>query len=424
MFFSKPRHQLAARSLFLMLGNQQAYKVAQDIADGTGEWGSLPLRLRESITVALIRALDRDVELQPSSVVAHAPHTRVPPQAFTTRGTPLPGKVDPRKVPGPSPRSPHAGDVLSSSPPMPAYLTQPMIERYVETFEDARWMRAQSVRSFAQWHNTVESLETSMGSHINALLRASIPLNEEYMKFFRHQLQLKRTDRIPDGVTIEEQWMEEAIGSQMALLESMRATVHELRMKSVQFAAEFLTDEEKLLLGAHPAYLRSRERSGSGGVEGTPKHNSLYPRRRSSPVRSPAAPPSNSPTPRAFAKASHECCLRGEESARKFATDISSIPTPGAYRVPPAASSPKVRRNDVVSTHSTPQPPRNPLQKKRKDEESMVDEQTIAWLMKRLEAQASALEKDLPSGGKESKEKPPMRERGVNRGGMEEALTN
>eukprot|EP00796_Vickermania_ingenoplastis_P010763 gene10763-7491_t len=251
-----------------MLGApNHVYHVAQAVAHGDGDWARVPHRIRE----AVLRAL-----AQPTAGDESAP-----------------------------PAAPRASYVAGALPP---YLTEPMIEGSIDTFSDAAWVRAEAVRSVAQFHNGVEALQSSMGGHLHALWHVAMQLRRERLEQLRRGLQLQHDDPIPDGVALPSDFAAE-LEHQEEALEAVVDALNRLRAASVRFTAHFLSDEEKAAMGANPAYLRpealgekqGRRRTAPANAYGAPpprsRSRSRSPQKPRHPPRDPWVPPEVPPTP-------------------------------------------------------------------------------------------------------------------------------
>lgn len=370
-----------------MLSEAQVYQVARAVAHGHGEWAEVPRCVREGVLLALARP--QSTTLQGSAARASSPCETMPSYSRNELHYPCNKEAyrssprhrrghrnmdDERWSSGPrvstaSGSSPAAvaalwrtsqlasqavdAPPLSSSSstshapiPVPPYLTEAMIERNIDSFQDAAWVREQAVRSYAQFHNTVETLTTSMGSHLHALWHTAIPLSPEHVQRIRRRLRLRAQDSIPDGVPLPSE-AEKDVLLMEELLHRLAVDVQQLREDSVQFAAFFLTEEEKLAMGANPVYLRRptspfsspptaaarREAGRRSPQRGSPPR--ADPRQR----RSPARPPS--PIPHAKERWPH---------LHSRARDIAITATTGPRRV---ASSPR-RVEDERTKRFTP----------------------------------------------------------------------
>lgn len=190
------------------------YEVMEDVANGAGGWSEVPPHVREAVLLALERSPPRE-----------------------GRG------------------AARLKRVARAVPPPPPYLTEETIERSIDTFEDALWVRAQGVRRLAQFHNAVETLQAAMGTHMSSLWRTSMQLRPDRLEEVRHSLGLRRHDCIPDGVPLSPQFARELV-DQERILATLVEDLQRLRQTSVRFAAHYLSEEEKLNMGANPAYLR------------------------------------------------------------------------------------------------------------------------------------------------------------------------
>ncbi|EPY20872.1 hypothetical protein AGDE_14434 [Angomonas deanei] len=133
-----------------------------------------------------------------------------------------------------------------------------MVQRSVQSFEDAEWVRDQAARGFAQFHNNVEALHIALNTQLEALLKTAMQLNPDLLSSVRQQHHLRRTDTIPDGIVISDE-QAEAIACQEEILADLATDLHQLRNTSVRFASHFLTDAEKRTMGANPAFLRAED---------------------------------------------------------------------------------------------------------------------------------------------------------------------
>lgn len=203
------------------------YRVAREVARGGGDWASVPQCVREAVLLALT---------QPNSTTLSTPRRiRTPPPAAADAS--------------------HLRSAPTSHPPraLPC-LTEGLIESNIRTFHDAEWVREQAVRSFAHFHNSVEDLQREMGGHLQALWGAALQLHPEVLGELRWRFNLRRSDPIPDGLPIEESVAERLMRQEVAL-DQLVSDVQQLRAHSVQFAAEFLADEELRAMCINPAYL-------------------------------------------------------------------------------------------------------------------------------------------------------------------------
>jgi hypothetical protein len=141
----------------------------------------------------------------------------------------------------------------SASPPI---LTEGNVQSGIRTFEDAAWVRDEAVRSYAEFHNNIEALHASMRTQLHPVWKTSMQLRPGLLADVRDHFRLSRTDEIPDGVPITPATAQH-IAQQEMILDEVEDTLQMLRNTSVRFAAHFLSDEEKISLGANPAYLRA-----------------------------------------------------------------------------------------------------------------------------------------------------------------------
>ncbi|CBZ22996.1 conserved hypothetical protein [Leishmania mexicana MHOM/GT/2001/U1103] len=135
-------------------------------------------------------------------------------------------------------------------------LTEEAVQSSIATFEDAAWVREEAVRSFAEFHNNVESLHATMRTQLRPVWRTAMQLRPDILADVRDEWRLRRRDIIPDGIPIPAAAVQH-IARQETILSEVEDTLQALRNTSVRFAAHFLSDEEKISMGANPAYLRA-----------------------------------------------------------------------------------------------------------------------------------------------------------------------
>ncbi|CAC9436441.1 protein of unknown function - conserved [Leishmania donovani] len=135
-------------------------------------------------------------------------------------------------------------------------LTEEAVQSSIETFEDAAWVREEAVRSYAEFHNNVESLHATMRTQLRPVWRTAMQLRPDILADVRDEWRLRRRDSIPDGIPIPAAAAQH-IALQETILSEVEDTLQVLRNTSVRFAAHFLSDEEKISMGANPAYLRA-----------------------------------------------------------------------------------------------------------------------------------------------------------------------
>ncbi|CCW71282.1 unnamed protein product [Phytomonas sp. Hart1] len=140
-------------------------------------------------------------------------------------------------------------------------LSEHDVQCSIDTFEDGLWVRDQAVRSYARFHNSVEVLYRAARGQLRSLWRTAMQLRPDYLEKVRMQLGLSLSDSIPEGVPIPQHYAVEVDHEEM-ILESMFQDLQQLREESVKFAANWLTDHEKIAMGANPAYLQAEAIDG------------------------------------------------------------------------------------------------------------------------------------------------------------------
>lgn len=203
-----------------MISGSQVYQVARAVANGDGDWAEVPRCVREAIVLSLGRPTSR-----PEGLVDAADSS----ESWLKKDRPL---VD-----------------------IPPVLSEGVVQRSIQTFEDAAWMRDQAVRSYAQFHNNIETLYTAMRGQLRALWKTAMQLHPEILHSVRREYRLRETDEIPDGVPLAQSAVQHII-EQERVLDDLVTNLDAVRESSVRFAAYFLTDEEKMAMGANPAFLR------------------------------------------------------------------------------------------------------------------------------------------------------------------------
>lgn len=197
-------------------GSNNVSRIVQTVANGEGDWSALPQSLRDSIVIAI-------TEQQPSYLGSQAAY-----------GSQL------------------YEEPVSLAPPP---LSEGVVQSSVETFDDAAWVRAEAVRSYTQFHNSIEALHSTMHGQLHPVWRTAMQLHPDILRTVRHDRRLNQRDSIPDGVPIPPAALQHLAQQEMVLLR-LENDLQVLRNASVRFAAHFLTDEEKMAFGANPAYLR------------------------------------------------------------------------------------------------------------------------------------------------------------------------
>ncbi|CAM36444.1 conserved hypothetical protein [Leishmania braziliensis MHOM/BR/75/M2904] len=138
----------------------------------------------------------------------------------------------------------------------PPLLTEEVVQSSVDTFEDAAWVRDEAVRSYAEFHNNVESLHATMRTQLRPVWRTAMQLHPDILADVRDEWHLRRRDSIPDNIPISVA-ASQGIELQETILHDVEDALQVLRNTSVRFAAHFLSDKEKISMGANPAYLRA-----------------------------------------------------------------------------------------------------------------------------------------------------------------------
>lgn len=202
-------------------------RVTRTVANGEGDWAEVPPAIRDAIVMALTQS---------------SPH----PLRRSEGSQPAVG----------------AGALVQTAPSYvaasasPSALTEGNVQSSIQTFDDAAWVRDTAVRSYAEFHNNIESLHAAMRGQLHPVWKTAMQLRPDILADVRDQLQLRRTDAIPDGVPITAATAQH-IAQQELILDEVEDTLQMLRNTSVRFAAHFLSDEEKISMGANPAYLRA-----------------------------------------------------------------------------------------------------------------------------------------------------------------------
>lgn len=236
-------------------------RVARAVAQGDGGWADVPPSLRDAIVMALAQS-----SATPLRSAASASTSAVAPSC-----------------------SPIAADGSTSAVYFPTAtapppLTEEAVQTSIETFEDAAWVRDEAVRSYAEFHNNLESLHAAMRTQLRPVWKTSMQLRPSILADVRDECKLNRRDNIPDGVPITPQTAQH-ITLQEEILEDLEDTLQALRNTSVRFAAHFLSDEEKISMGANPAYLRAPDidREVSLGAAAGAQRGSRSPHRAGTP---------------------------------------------------------------------------------------------------------------------------------------------
>nr|CAJ2466134.1 unnamed protein product [Leishmania braziliensis] len=203
------------------------FRVARAVARGDGDWADVPLAVRDAIVMVLA---------QPSSGALHGVQGGIGDASCADwRGQVV------RYVNG------------AFTPPL---LTEEVVQSSVDTFEDAAWVRDEAVRSYAEFHNNVESLHATMRTQLRPVWRTAMQLHPDILADVRDEWHLRRRDSIPDNIPISVA-ASQGIELQETILHDVEDALQVLRNTSVRFAAHFLSDKEKISMGANPAYLRA-----------------------------------------------------------------------------------------------------------------------------------------------------------------------
>ncbi|TPP54563.1 hypothetical protein CGC21_18025 [Leishmania donovani] len=202
-------------------------RVVRAVARGDGDWADVPPSLRNVIVMALT---------QSSGAPLRSVQGGVGDASYADGAGRAPGRVN-----------------GASATPL---LTEEAVQSSIETFEDAAWVREEAVRSYAEFHNNVESLHATMRTQLRPVWRTAMQLRPDILADVRDEWRLRRRDSIPDGIPIPAAAAQH-IALQETILSEVEDTLQVLRNTSVRFAAHFLSDEEKISMGANPAYLRA-----------------------------------------------------------------------------------------------------------------------------------------------------------------------
>ncbi|KAH9577723.1 hypothetical protein LSM04_001032 [Trypanosoma melophagium] len=230
-----------------MIGGNQILQVARSVANGDGDWGDVPRCVREAIVLAL--AGPDSYTAQQIDTAAAAAELLQQAQSQSQQNQQQEQQQRRYWSPWPTPREENR---------LVPSLTDEIIQRSVCTFEDAVWLRDQAVRSFAQFHNTVESLREGMRHHLRALWRTAIQLDPSLMYTVQREYNLQPSDAIPDSVAIGGEVQQQLLRLQ-SMIEELNSSVDTLRDTSVRFAANMLSDDEKRAMGLNPANLRPED---------------------------------------------------------------------------------------------------------------------------------------------------------------------
>ncbi|KAG5508631.1 hypothetical protein JIQ42_08418 [Leishmania sp. Namibia] len=204
-------------------------RLVREVAHGDGGWADVPLPLRDAIATALAQS-------------SGAPLLRVLSSVGDASYEDVAGRV------------PRHGSAAS----VPPTLTEGTVQSSIDTFEDAAWVRDEAVRSYAEFHNNVESLHSSMRTQLRPVWKTAMQLHPDILADVRDECRLSRRDSIPEGIPIRPSAAQK-IETQEEILSEVEDILQVLRNTSVRFAAHFLSDGEKISMGANPAYLRAPE---------------------------------------------------------------------------------------------------------------------------------------------------------------------
>ncbi|KAG5512270.1 hypothetical protein JKF63_07792 [Porcisia hertigi] len=202
-------------------------RLARAVARGDGDWASVPPALRDVIVIALRES------------------SCVPVRSIRGRVSTAPYGDETKRGSG------HANAATA-----PAPLTEEAVQSSIFTFDDAAWVRHEAVRSYAEFHNNIESMHVAMRTQLRPVWRTAMQLHPGILADIRDEYHLSRRGEIPDGIAISAA-ASQHIALQEAILGEVEDTLQALRNMSVRLAAHFLSDEEKVSMGANPAYLRA-----------------------------------------------------------------------------------------------------------------------------------------------------------------------
>ncbi|ESL10338.1 hypothetical protein TRSC58_01932 [Trypanosoma rangeli SC58] len=228
-----------------MIGGTQVVQVVRAVANGDGDWAEVPRCVREAILLALTGP-----QSQTARGIGGA--AEVAAAAATAAAASVDGGPAKRRYRNPWPESHEGPRVATSS------LTEEVIQRSVRTFEDAAWVRDQAVRSFAQFHNSIEETREAMRHHLRALWRTAAQLDPSLLRNIRQEFNLRPGDDVPDDVVIPATALQR-LQEVEAMVDEVAEGVEALRWASVRFAANVLSDEEKQAMGLNPADLRPED---------------------------------------------------------------------------------------------------------------------------------------------------------------------
>ncbi|PBJ77539.1 hypothetical protein BCY84_06230 [Trypanosoma cruzi cruzi] len=218
-----------------MAEGSQVVQVVCAVANGDGDWADVPRCVREAIVLALA-----------------GPQSQMAPHFNAAASSSLGGEAANRRQCSSWPEPRQEARVLASS------LSEEMIQRGVQTFEDAAWVRDQAVRSFAQFHNSIEATREAVRHHLRSLWRTAIQLDPSLLRVIQQERRLGPRDEIPEDTIISGGTLRR-MQQLEAMVDEIEGSVDALRWTSVRFAANFLSDEEKRAMGLDPANLRPED---------------------------------------------------------------------------------------------------------------------------------------------------------------------
>ncbi|RNF13056.1 uncharacterized protein Tco025E_06363 [Trypanosoma conorhini] len=212
-----------------MIGGTHVAQVVRAVANGDGDWAEVPRCVREAVVLALAGR-----ESQAAGGVGATAEAAA--RRHCDRW--------------PEPREGSRAAVSS--------LSEEVVQRSVRTFEDAAWVRDQAVRSFAQFHNTVEETREGLRHHLRALWRTAAQLDPALLRDLRRERGLSPGDEVPENVVLPTAALRR-LRQLEAMVDEVADGVEALRWASVRFAANLLSDDEKRAMGLDPADLRAED---------------------------------------------------------------------------------------------------------------------------------------------------------------------
>ncbi|CCD14762.1 unnamed protein product [Trypanosoma congolense IL3000] len=179
----------------------------------------------------------------------------------------------------------------STTPGVVPELSEETLQQSVQTFRDAFILRAETLRTYSQFHNTVAYLHEVMQNQLGALWSTALQLDTDFLLSMQQKLELRDTDVIPDDIVIKGGFLEQ-LEAYEALLDEIKDGMEMLRSASVRFVACVLSDDEKRSIGIDPEKMPREDvlksvgsRPTSGRLSGREGSKSNV---ESSPVKMPA----------------------------------------------------------------------------------------------------------------------------------------